>query len=74
MARIFGSRLFVIEAPEKPPGPDARWHVSRRVEPRRSRGEEDLFRLDGQPLIPPAESAYAPAPEALRWRLERLAG
>jgi len=56
------------------PGPDARWHVSRRVEPRRSRGEEELFRLDGQPLIPPAESAYAPDPAALRWRLERLAG
>ena len=56
------------------PGPDARWHVSRRVEPRRSRGEEELFRLDGQPLIPPVEIAYAPAPEALRWRMERLAG
>lgn len=56
------------------PGPDSRWHVSRRVEPRRSRGEEELFRLDGQPLIPPEEIAYAPAPEALRWRLERLAG
>lgn len=56
------------------PGPDSRWHVSRRVEPRRSRGEEELFRLDGQPLIPPEESAYAPAPEALRWRLERLVG
>ena len=51
-----------------------RWHVSRRVEPRRSRGEEELFRLDGQPLIPPVEIAYAPAPEALRWRMERLAG
>lgn len=56
------------------PGPDSRWHVSRRVEPRRSRGEEELFRLDGQPLIPPEEIAYAPAPEALRWRLERLVG
>lgn len=56
------------------PGPDSRWHVSRRVEPRRSRGEDELFRLDGQLLIPPVESAYAPASEALRWRLERLAG
>ena len=56
------------------PGPDSRWHVSRRVEPRRSRGEEELFRLDGQPLSPPGEIAYAPAPEALRWRLERLVG
>jgi outer membrane receptor protein involved in Fe transport len=54
-----------------------RWDANgqpRRVEPRRSRGEEELFRLNGQPLIPPGEIAYAPAPEALRWRLERLVG
>jgi len=51
-----------------------RCRPARRVEPRRSRGEGELFRLDGQPLIPPVEIAYVPAPEALRWRMERLAG
>ena len=55
------------------PGPDGQWHVSRWVIPRRSRGEEDLFRLGGQPLLIPAEPAYAPSLDALRWRFERLA-
>lgn len=56
------------------PGPDLNWHVSRRVDPRRSRGEEELSRLRGAAVLVPAEPAYAPAPESLRWRLERLAG
>ncbi len=56
------------------PGPSLSWHVSSRVDPRRSRGEEELWRLRGQALLVPAEPAYAPAPEALRWRLERLVG
>ena len=55
------------------PGPDGHWHVSRWVIPRRSRGEDDLFRLGGQPILMPAEPAYAPSIQALRWRLERLA-
>jgi putative restriction endonuclease len=56
------------------PGPSLSWHVSPRVDPRRSRGEEELWRLRGHALLVPAEPAYAPAPEALRWRLERLVG
>ena len=48
------------------------WHVSRQVEPRRSRGEEELARLAGQPLLAPVESAFAPDRLGLKWRFERL--
>jgi hypothetical protein len=46
--------------------------VSRHIEPRRSRGEEELARLSGQPLLRPAEPAFAPDPRGLEWRLARL--
>lgn len=48
------------------------WRVSRHVEPRRSRGEDELARLAGQPLLAPVESAFAPDRQGLEWRLERL--
>jgi putative restriction endonuclease len=48
------------------------WRVSRQIDPRRSRGEEDLTRLAGQPLLAPIESAFAPDRQGLEWRLERL--
>ena len=48
------------------------WHVSRQVESRRSRGEEELARLAGQPLLAPVESDFAPDPLGLEWRFERL--
>jgi putative restriction endonuclease len=48
------------------------WRVSRRIEPRRSRGEEELVRLAGQPLLNPLEPAFAPDRRGLAWRFERL--
>jgi len=54
------------------PGSDGRWHVSRHLEPRRSRGEEELARLSGEKLLSPAESAFAPLRENLEWRYQRL--
>jgi putative restriction endonuclease len=48
------------------------WRVSRHVEPRRSRGEDELARLAGQPLLAPVESAFAPDRLGLEWRFERL--
>lgn len=54
------------------PDPSRVWRVSRHVEPRRSRGEEDLARLAGQPLLAPVEPAFAPHRAGLEWRFERL--
>ena len=54
------------------PDPTRVWRVSRHVEPRRSRGEEDLARLAGQPLLAPVEPAFAPHRAGLKWRFERL--
>lgn len=54
------------------PDAGAVWRVSRYVEPRRSRGEEELARLAGQVLLPPAESAFAPERASLEWRFARL--
>lgn len=48
------------------------WRVSRYVDPRRSRGEEELTRLAGQPLLAPVEPAFAPDRIGLQWRLDRL--
>ena len=48
------------------------WRVSRYVEARRSRGEEELIRLAGQPLLAPVEPAFAPDQHGLQWRFERL--
>ena len=54
------------------PDSGAVWRVSRRVEPRRSRGEEELAQLAGQPVLPPAEPAFAPDRAGLEWRFARL--
>jgi putative restriction endonuclease len=54
------------------PDPTRVWRVSRHVEPRRSRGEDELSELAGQPLLAPVESAFAPDPRGLQWRFERL--
>jgi putative restriction endonuclease len=54
------------------PDADAIWRVSRHIEPRRSRGEEELARLAGQPVLPPAERAFAPDRDGLEWRFVRL--
>jgi putative restriction endonuclease len=54
------------------PDPTRIWRVSRYVEPRRSRGEEELIRLAGQPLLAPVESAFSPDQHGLQWRFERL--
>jgi len=54
------------------PDPHGVWQVSRCIEPRRSRGEEELARLAGQPLLPPVEPAFTPAVTALEWRFSRL--
>ncbi len=54
------------------PDPSAIWRVSRHLEPRRSRGEEELVRLAGQPLLRPAEPAFAPERGGLEWRFARL--
>ena len=56
------------------PCPDGHWKVSRRIIPQRSPGENDLAALAGNPVLPPNESAFAPAKDALAWRCERLAG
>lgn len=54
------------------PDSSATWRVSRCIEPRRSRGEEELARLAGQALLRPAESAFAPDRSSLEWRFTRL--
>ncbi len=56
------------------PGEDLVWKVSPRIIPHRSPGEKDLADLANKPLLPPNESAFAPAKDALAWRCERLAG
>ena len=54
------------------PDPNGVWRVSRCIEPRRSRGEEELVRLVGQKLLCPTEPAFAPLREYLEWRFQRL--
>lgn len=59
------------------PCPDAKerqgvWRVSRRLDDR-LHGQRDLVALAGRPVIPPGEEKFYPAPEALRWRGEKLA-
>lgn len=56
------------------PDPDGYWRISRYIDPRRSRGEEELARIEGEKLLPPAEPAFAPLREHLEWRHQRLLG
>ena len=54
------------------PAPEGVWRVSREIDPRRSKGEEELTRLDRQRLLMPSEPAYAPDIKGLTWRFSRL--
>lgn len=54
------------------PAPEGIWRVSREVDGRRSKGEEELKRLDKQPMLRPVEAAYAPDNKGLVWRFARL--
>lgn len=48
------------------------WKVANRLVARRSKGEEDLLKLDGEPILLPRDTAYYPHPAGLRWREERV--
>ena len=54
------------------PTPDCSWIVSPHLEARRSDGEKSLIALQGKRVLPPSEPAFAPARDALQWRVERL--
>jgi putative restriction endonuclease len=55
------------------PHPEGRWVVSRVLISHRSSGEAELAKLQDKPLLPPADEAFCPAVNAMRWRVERLA-
>ena len=42
------------------------------LDERRSDGEKSLIALKGKRVLLPSEPAFAPTPEALPWRVERL--
>lgn len=48
------------------------WRVSLDLDPRRSKGEEELAGLGGRRMLLPSEPAYAPDTRALEWRHSRL--
>jgi putative restriction endonuclease len=50
------------------PGPDLHWHVSKRLDPRRSNGEKELHELAGKSLLLPKDPAFHPQEEGLQWR------
>ena len=54
------------------PAPTGVWQVTKLLIPRRSTGESELAKLADQPVLPPAEEAFRPDREAMRWRVERL--
>jgi putative restriction endonuclease len=54
------------------PGPDLHWHVSKRLDLRRSNGEKELIELAGKSVLLPKDQAFHPDGEGLRWRYERL--
>ena len=54
------------------PDPEQVWRVSSEIDPRRSKGEEELKGLGGQRMLLPKEQAYAPDPRGLTWRYARL--
>jgi len=54
------------------PDPEGVWRVSSEIDPRRSKGEEELRGLGGQRMLLPKERAYAPDPRGLSWRISRL--
>ena len=54
------------------PGPDLHWHVSKRLDPRRSNGEKELHELVGKSVLLPKDPAFHPDESALTWRICRL--
>jgi predicted restriction endonuclease len=54
------------------PGPDLHWLVSKRLDPRRSTGEKELYDLAGKSVLLPKDPAFHPITEGLNWRYERL--
>jgi putative restriction endonuclease len=54
------------------PDPSGSWTVSRHIDARRSRGEEELRSLSGKPLLTPKDEAFRPAREGIEWRFVRL--
>ena len=60
------------------PCPDSKrragiWRVNGHRLDARIEGQRELVGLTGQPVIPPSEEMYYPAPESLRWREGQLA-
>lgn len=51
------------------PHPEGRWVVSRVLISHRSSGEAELAKLQDKPLLPPADEAFRPAVNAMRWRV-----
>ncbi|MFN6018138.1 MAG: hypothetical protein ACK49N_11230, partial [Verrucomicrobiota bacterium] len=54
------------------PGPDLHWHVSKRLDPRRSNGEKELHDLAGKSLLLPKDPAFHPDEKGLVWRSDRM--
>jgi hypothetical protein len=54
------------------PSPDGVWRSSKRLRPRRSRGEAGLAALDGEELLPPRDEAFRPDKDGLIYRTARL--
>lgn len=54
------------------PTPEGIWKTSRRLDARRSLGEQALVALHEQPLLPPHDDAFRPDPVGLAWRAERI--
>lgn len=55
------------------PTPERQWKVSRRIDARRSAGEAELHALESKPVLLPGDEVFHPAPDALTWRVNRLA-
>ena len=54
------------------PTPEGVWRVSKKALAHRSAGERELLRLEEGAILVPAEPAYAPHPDGLKWRAARL--
>ena len=54
------------------PDPERVWRVSREIDARRSKGEEELGKIGGQRMLLTEEPAYGPDPRGLVWRFSRL--
>lgn len=54
------------------PTTELTWKVASRLVARRSKGEEDLLKLAGEPILLPHDTAYHPHLDGLRWREQRV--